>query len=281
VVVLEHVVTIDGGGGMTEIELRDKAAKLISKVCGAKVSDLPRGADAKDLYQLSEIIQSLAEQSDPISTPPRMFDPSEPAMLGKVTAVALLLLDRLPLITLDQKRFYGAGVYALYYKGDFPEYAPISGLETPIYIGSAEPLAKDDKYALSAKGQGLALWRRLGEHARNVNSASNLSRDDFEFRCLVVKSGLQKTAEDCLINFYKPIWNKEIRLMHGFGKHGDSATTRQNARSPWDTMHPGRSWADNSAIDQKPKEEITQGIRKHFEANPPHTGLDLKALLLS
>lgn len=141
---------------MTEIELRDKAAKLISKVCVSKVSDLLPDPDVKDLYQLSEVIQSLAEKTDPVITPSRIFDPSEPSMLGKVTAVALLLLDRLPLNMLEQKKFYGAGVYALYYIGGLPEYAPISGLETPIYIGSAEPTKKDDKYALTAKGQGLA-----------------------------------------------------------------------------------------------------------------------------
>jgi hypothetical protein len=274
-------VIIVVGGGMTEMESRNKATLLIRKICRANSLDLPQDIDAKDLYQLSEIIQDLAEWTDPILTPDKMFDPGEPAMLGKVSAVALLLLARHPLRTLDQKRFYGAGVYALYYTGAFPEYAPISGLETPIYIGSAEPMTKDGKYALTARGQGTALCRRLSEHSKNIGLASNLSKDDFEFRFLVVKSGLQKTAEDCLINFYKPIWNKEIGLMHGFGKHGDAATTRQNARSPWDTLHPGRPWADKSATDQKPKEEIAQGIRKHFEANPPHTGLDLKALLLS
>ncbi|MCH7885481.1 MAG: Eco29kI family restriction endonuclease, partial [Planctomycetes bacterium] len=36
-------------------------------------------------------------------------------------------------------RFPGAGVYALYYNGNFPAYAPIKGTETPIYVGKADP----------------------------------------------------------------------------------------------------------------------------------------------
>ncbi len=38
-------------------------------------------------------------------------------------------------------------------------------------------------------------------------------------------------------------WNSEVGICYGFGKHGDSAETRSNTRSPWDTLHPGRKWA--------------------------------------
>ena len=35
--------------------------------------------------------------------------------------------------------FYGSGIYALYYYGSLPFYAPISKSSTPIYVGKANP----------------------------------------------------------------------------------------------------------------------------------------------
>jgi hypothetical protein len=72
-----------------------------------------------------------------------------------------------------------------------------------------------------------------------------------------------------MIQFYKPIWNKEIKVCFGIGKHGDSATTRANKRSPWDTMHPGRKWADRTKDDQKSRAEIEEDILMHLEVHPP------------
>jgi len=43
--------------------------------------------------------------------------------------------QRLPLDT----EFVGAGVYALFYNGDFEAYKPVSGTDRPIYVGKAVP----------------------------------------------------------------------------------------------------------------------------------------------
>jgi hypothetical protein len=32
-------------------------------------------------------------------------------------------------------------------------------------------------------------------------------------------------------------------------KHGDSAETRSNKRSPWDVVHPGRAWASHDILE--------------------------------
>lgn len=43
---------------------------------------------------------------------------------------------------MDLSPFKGAGIYAIYYEGDFPPYAPISRkteTEIPIYVGKAVP----------------------------------------------------------------------------------------------------------------------------------------------
>lgn len=165
----------------------------------------------------------------------------------------------------------GAGVYAIYYKGDFAPYAPLSGTDHPIYVGKADP---DNQAAKDAVSQGTKLSGRLKEHAKSIRKAtSTLSIEDFECRFLIVQTGFQKSAEDYLINFFKPIWNSETKICFGLGKHGDSSETRGNKRSPWDTMHPGREWADASTENQKAPELILQQIAAHLDAHPPYADI--------
>jgi hypothetical protein len=90
---------------------------------------------------------------------------------------------------------------------------------------------------------------------------------------LVVASGWQKAAEDYLINLFRPIWNSEIGLVFGIGKHGDAAETRVNKRSPWDTLHPGRIWAANTTADQKPVSKIRAELTQHFADLKPYKNL--------
>ena len=169
--------------------------------------------------------------------------------------------------------FYGAGVYALYYKGQYDAYFPLSGTEQPIYVGKADPRESGAKDAVS---QGTSLYERLNEHRRNImKAASTLSIEDFECRFLIVQSGYQSTAERYLISFFQPIWNSETRICFGLGKHGDSADTRANKRSPWDTLHPGRAWATPLPEDQKPASQIWTEIAEHFTRVPPHPTLEL------
>ena len=65
---------------------------------------------------------------------------------------------------------------------------------------------------------------------------------------------------------FRPIWNKEMKILQGFGKHGDSVKTRANKRSPWDTLHAGRNWAGGEGqTDKKTTVQIEQELRSHFE----------------
>ncbi|MCB1231322.1 MAG: Eco29kI family restriction endonuclease [Verrucomicrobiae bacterium] len=80
---------------------------------------------------------------------------------------------------------------------------------------------------------------------------------------------MQAAVEAFMIGLFKPIWNKEIKVCYGIGKHGDDAKTRANKRSPWDTMHPGRAWATATKEDQKERGEIVEKIGTHFAENPP------------
>ncbi|HVG57933.1 MAG TPA: Eco29kI family restriction endonuclease [Hyalangium sp.] len=211
-------------------------------------------------------LEWLDSQLDPIKMPGSVFDPSDAQVVGKLIGDKLLEQKRVPLALVDQ--FYGSGVYALYYLGSFDAYAPISGTDTPIYVGKADPA---DRYAPDVRAQGDRLSRRLAEHRKSVGHAKNLKINDFDCRFLVVKTAWQFTTEHYLIDLFKPVWNSEMRVCYGFGKHGDSASTRGNTRSPWDTLHPGRPWATQEG--NKPNRLGEKGIKKliaaHFANHPP------------
>jgi hypothetical protein len=172
-----------------------------------------------------------------------------------------------PLQSLESPRFYGAGIYAIYYAGNVRIYKPISGKEHPIYVGKADPEAA---HARTPEAQGTTLSGRLNEHRKNiVRAAASLHIEDFSCRYLVVASGWQEAAERALIGLFKPLWNKETRVIYGFGKHGDSHATRRNKRSPWDTLHSGRSWAvGDEQIDASSKDDISTAVAAHFAKHP-------------
>lgn len=215
---------------------------------------------------LTKRLTKVAENLDPILRPNSIFDPSAPNTAGRVVALTLVAQTRHPLSAIPD--FYGAGVYAIYYRGTMSAYQALANTDHPIYVGQAAP---DDPAAKDAVGQGTKLSARLKEHARNISKATTtLDIEDFDCRFLIVQSGFQTSAENYLINFFKPIWNSETKVCFGLGKHGDNSSTRANKRSPWDTLHPGRGWADSTTSDQKTYNQIIDQIEKHFEANPSY-----------
>jgi hypothetical protein len=246
-------------------------------------SETISSAKARELrLQLQEVALDLRERIaalDSIKLPHSFFDPADPRLFGIFAAVALVGQDRVSMTSLGAPRFYGSGIYAIYYRGEFPPYKKISGTEHPIYVGKADP---DEPYGKTAIEQGMRLCGRLVDHKRSISKASDsISLYDFECRYLVVASGWQVAAESALINLFKPLWNKETGVIYGFGKHGDKATTRVHDRSPWDTLHSGRKWAGESEGDAMSIEEINQKIIEHFRLNPVVPDLQhvLQALL--
>jgi len=226
----------------------------------------------KTISEAYDKIRKVIDELDPIKHPGFMFDPSNPNIIGRVVGITLIAQPRKLLAAVE--RFYGSGVYAIYYNGDFPAYAGISRKEHPIYVGKADPRNPAAKTPIE---QGDRLSGRLGEHARSIAKATTtLKLDEFEYRALVVQTGWQTSAEDYLIHLFKPIWNNQIGICYGFGKHGDDPETRANLRSPWDTLHPGRDWAhrDPKMKDARARTRIKEDIEKHLEANPPVTSLD-------
>lgn len=224
------------------------------------------------LQKVTTRLEFLLADLDPIKNPQTVFDPSNPNVVGRLVGITMIAQPRKPLATAD--RFYGSGVYALYYRGDFSPYSMISERDHPIYIGKADPADPAGKTAVK---QGERLANRLNDHRRNIEKAtSTLRLVDFEYRALVVQTGWQDAAEDYLIHLFRPIWNNEVGICYGFGKHGDDPKTRANLRSPWDTLHPGREWAHRgeSIKDAKPLNDIVQEIAAHLQANPPFRTVD-------
>lgn len=240
--------------------LRERVSALTELADHAPFSPGARRKVDGELRDLIQTLEGALRRLDPIAMPRSVFDPSNPKVIGRFTALAMVAQERVPLASIGQ--FYGSGVYAIYYRGDYPLYAPLSGSETPIYVGQAAP---GEQGAHSARDQGPRLAARLNEHRKNVAKATTtLDVNDFEARFLVVQSGWETAAEDYLIHLFRPIWNNETNLLYGLGKHGDSATTRANKRSPWDTLHPGRAWAAKSTEDARSREQIVAEVTAHF-----------------
>lgn len=185
--------------------------------------------------------------------------------IAKFFAFSFAAKEKLSLASLDDRPFWGSGVYAIYYCGkDEPAYAPLAHTETPIYVGKADPV---DAFADSLETQGQTLFRRLREHAGNI-AKTELRLEDFTYRAATIQSGMQFAVEEFMIRLFRPIWNSRVGVCHGLGKHGDSAKTRANKRSPWDTMHPGRKWAEDTGANQVERHEIVERITKHFSTHP-------------
>lgn len=229
-----------------------------------------------ELFALMEEIESIRAGLDPIKEPGASFDPTNPDTAGRLVALALIAQDRVPLTRIA--RTYGSGVYAIYYQGDHPAYAAVAGSETPIYVGKADPKQAD---ASTARDQGPQLYGRLADHRRMIgvvgkyaateNLPHPLRVEDFQCRRLVCATNAQLVAERHLISTFKPIWNNEVGICWGISKHGDAAKTRKNKRSPWDVMHPGRSWAMDEELEDKMSSElIVSRITEHFVTNPPY-----------
>jgi hypothetical protein len=222
----------------------------------------------KKLGTLNELVAKNLLLIAP-SPPLFVYDPAEFKIAAHLVALTLLAQKPNPLSSIGNE--YGAGVYALFYKGDLPCYAPIKGEKFPIYVGSAVP---ESPYGKTPEEQGTMLAKRLREHFKTIRiveqGGGNLKVSEFVYKHLCVRSGWELAVEQYLIRYFKPVWNKETKICQGFGKHGDSPQTRANKRSQWDTLHWGRKWAISKGnVDNVPSKAIEDSIKKFFADQPP------------
>ena len=188
-----------------------------------------------------------------------IFNPLDKRNLGLSITEAIIKQSVYPLKSLQS--FLGAGVYALYYKGNFPLYAKISeknkkDLIQPIYAGKAIPEGgRKGGLGLDAP-PGEYLYRRLNEHKKSIEAAQNLCIDDFYCRFLVVDDIWIPLGESLLIERTKPLWNI---VVDGFGNHDPGRGRYNQQRSPWDILHKGRAWAENLQ-EGKPEADIAKQV---------------------
>lgn len=258
----------------------DAALERVLAAAGADSSPALLRRLREGLARHATAVESARSVTDPISMPGQVFDPSDPKTVGRMVSIALLAQPRVPLRSI--KPAYGSGVYAIYYEGHHPLYARISGTETPIYVGKADPTNGD---ASTAREQGPRLTARLIEHAGTVVTAEQYARkwtlpeglhairlSEFSCRRLVCATNAQLVAERHLIRMFWPVWNSDTKACWGMSKHGDAAKTRKNKRSPWDVVHPGRPWAlDGELVDKASATEIEARIGAVLDKYPPRT----------
>jgi hypothetical protein len=197
------------------------------------------------------------------------YNPLDKLNLGK--SVAEALLDLQPDSLGNIKAFDGAGIYAIYYRGDFKPYRAMAErnakkAEWPIYIGKAIPSGGRKGAALFSEITGRHLWSRLREHADTVRATKTLDIDDFQCRYLIVDDIWIPLGETLLIARFKPLWNLAL---DGFGNHDPGSGRYQGLRPLWDVLHPGRAWALKCKARQETPAELGQRAAQFLKENPP------------
>lgn len=182
------------------------------------------------------------------------------------------LLSRTPIALAQTDQISGAGIYVIYYTGDFPAYAVLKKansaktFEMPIYIGKAIPKGgRKGGLSSSASSAGRALADRLRAHAVSIQQTENLQISDFYVRHLIVDDIWIPLGENILIEKFKPVWNIAI---DGFGNKDPGNRRKTQFMSPWDVLHPGRSFAQKLAKSPATLDLLFQRIEDHFAGRP-------------
>jgi hypothetical protein len=197
------------------------------------------------------------------------FNPLDKQNLGASVAEALLAEKVYPLA--DVAAFNGAGIYAIYYTGDFEPYKQLARMNRedrflmPIYVGKAVPPGARMGMT-TVKTAGPALFKRLKEHLDSVKAAENLDVADFYCRFLVVDDIWIPLGESLVITRYTPLWNS---LIDGFGNHNPGKGRHAGMRPRWDVLHPGRAWADSLAERPETQAQIAQEATTYLQVLPP------------
>lgn len=192
------------------------------------------------------------------------YNPLDTKNLG--ASVAEALLETTPVSMSEILPFAGAGIYAIYYVGDFEAYHDISernreGLfQWPLYIGKAIPAGGRKGGGRADGTTGSPLFKRLREHRQSLEAAQNLIVDHFHCRALVVEDIWIPLGEALLISKFAPVWN---RLVDGFGNHTPGAGRFAGMRPRWDVLHPGRGWAEHCQPRAETAEQIANEVRAY------------------
>ena len=181
----------------------------------------------------------MTNTSDPPSPESNdsLFDPLAVENIGVILGIELV---RQQLRSLPPGQFRGAGVYAIYYRGDAEPYRELVGMDDgkwqyPVYIGKA--VRKNAKQGFNPKATTeQAIYARLLQHSESIRSSTSLKIEDFRCRYLVLNDAYIGLAESVLITLFRPAWNGM-----GFGSKVVGKFRVGGRVSLWDSLHPGRS----------------------------------------
>jgi hypothetical protein len=202
----------------------------------------------------------------------------EPGLLDVLpTATAFFNATKaVPLVDLPD--FYGSGVYGLYYRGDFPAYAPLAeanadNIVKPLYIGKAIP--QGGRTGIVSGRLSRPLYNRIKQHRSSILStqeyaeASHVEKhiriEDFYCRYMVIPDKywpLIASFETGLIIEHLPLWNVSLA---GFGNHVPGQF-RKGKLSEWDSLHPGRKHAYNDSLRHE-EEAIFAKVKNHLQGS--------------
>ena len=202
-------------------------------------------------------------------TEPLPYNPLDKKNLG--ASVAEAMLGRKPRSLGGLSAFKGAGVYAIYYRGNFAPYRQLSDLnqgddpQAPIYVGKAIPAGGRKGGISHASTANSALFRRLKEHAESIEFVENLQLSDFTCRYLVVDDIWIPLGESLLIAKFAPVWNSNL---DGFGNHDPGAGRYKGLMPRWDMLHPGRPWAVRCAARPETASQIAREVQVRLEQEP-------------
>lgn len=169
------------------------------------------------------------------------------------------------------ERFHGTGVYAIYYIGQNPLYAPDVAknrlrYEKPLYVGKAVPQGwRQSRTAAKSNELSYELVNRLNEHSRSIEQGSDLEAEKFFCRFMILEnaaSAMISTVEAALIKLYNPIWNS---VVDGFGNHDPGSGRYQQAKSDWDVIHAGRAWAKKCKGKANSRASILKKIQAYYK----------------
>lgn len=176
------------------------------------------------------------------------YNPLDKVNLARSIEAELLTRPPEPLGEIQD--IQGAGIYVIYYSGPFVAYAPIRSntddqrFDKAIYVGKAIPKGGRKGGLTKDAGRGVALRDRLRQHASSIDETNTLVLSDFWVRHLLVDDIWIPLGENILIETFKPVWNRAI---DGFGNKDPGRRRATQYRSPWDVLHPGRSFAEKLA----------------------------------
>lgn len=193
-----------------------------------------------------------------------LFNPLDKRNLGKSIVNALENIRPVKLASLAE--FKGAGIYALYYAGEYAPYAPLQKLNSavpchPVYVGKALAAGSRKGNSEISGLDSWALWQRLREHADSIASVQDLKVADFSCKYLVIDEIWIGLGESLLIQAYSPLWNVSV---DGFGNHDPGAGRRKGRRPAWDEIHSGRAWAKRLQPAKHSREELLKIIETHL-----------------